>query len=113
MINNLKKKLVWMHENLKYNKYLYLEVPNPKIISQTKNVDEYFYDLHRFYFFEKLLSLKLIEIGFKIIKLNEINGSIFIIAIFIQFVMIRNRVCERTKNSVNCVNSSRTCRYTY
>jgi SAM-dependent methyltransferase len=74
------KKLVWMYENLKYNKYLYLEVPNPKIISQTKNVDEYFYDLHRFYFFEKLLSLKLIEVGFKIIKLNEINGSICILA---------------------------------
>ena len=39
------KKLVWMYENLKYNKYLYLEVPNPKIISQTKNVDEYFFIL--------------------------------------------------------------------
>ena len=74
------KKLIWIHENLEHNKYLYLEVPNPKIINQTVNIDEYFYDLHKFYFFENLLTYKLIEIGFKIIKQKEINGSISIFA---------------------------------
>jgi SAM-dependent methyltransferase len=74
------KKLMWIHENLEVNKYLYLEVPNPKIINQTANIDEYFYDLHKFYFFENLLKYKLIEIGFKILKQKEINGSICIFA---------------------------------
>lgn len=74
------KKLLWVYENLKYGKYFYLEVPDPDIISHTKNIDEYFYDMHKFYFFNNLLNLKLIEIGFKILIQKKINGSICIFA---------------------------------
>jgi len=73
---NPAKKLAFMVDNITDEKYLLLDVPNIETISDNRNIDEFFYDHHRFYFNRELLTNFLLAQGMELISENESLYSI-------------------------------------
>ncbi len=68
--------LQWIYSNLNDTGYFYIEVPNIDAIDNKNNVDEFFYDMHLFYFEKNTLENILHKVGFEVVANNSNLGSL-------------------------------------
>lgn len=73
---NPSKNLDFIWRNLNENGLFFLDVPNIELINNQLNIDEFFYDYHKYYFNRDILRNYLESIGFEIIYENSLISSI-------------------------------------
>ncbi len=56
---------------IKPGKFLFLDVPNIDAIQDGRNIDEYFYDRHKYYFTRSILTQFLRSLGMELVGQNE------------------------------------------
>ena len=94
-VSNLK----WIYNNLNDNGYFYVEVPNIDAIDNKTNLDEFFYDMHLFYFEKNTLENILHKVGFEIVADNTNTGSLAVLCRKNREVMSRSYINSYEKNS--------------
>ena len=73
------KKLAFLVEHIKPNRYLLLDVPNIETITDGHNVDEFFYDYHRYYFNREILINYVSHLGMELVSQNNSIYSIMLL----------------------------------
>jgi hypothetical protein len=68
--------LKWIEKKLDINGFFYIEVPNIEAINNSKNIDEFFYDMHLYYFDKKTLCRMLNKANFEVLAENSDNGNL-------------------------------------
>ena len=85
--------LKWIEKKLDINGFFYVEVPNIEAINNSINIDEFFYDMHLYYFDNKNLYRMLNQANFEVLADNSDNGNLAFL-------------CKKSKKKINLSDSS-------
>jgi hypothetical protein len=91
--------LQWIYSNLIDKGYFYVEVPNIDAVDNKTNIDEFFYDMHLFYFEKNTLENILHKVGFEVVANNTNLGSLAYLCKKNNDVKSRNYINSYEKNS--------------